>query len=29
MTLVQAPVFYGHAFSAWAEFKGPLDQEED
>lgn len=25
MSLVQAPVFYGHAFSAFAEFAGPVD----
>jgi aspartate-semialdehyde dehydrogenase len=27
ITLVQAPVFYGHAFSAWAGFKQAVDQE--
>jgi aspartate-semialdehyde dehydrogenase len=27
VTLVQAPVFYGHAFSAWAEFKSPVGEE--
>lgn len=27
MTLVQAPVFYGHAFSAWAEFKDRQTEE--
>ena len=27
LTLIQAPVFYGHAFSAWAEFKSPLTEE--
>lgn len=27
ITLVHAPVFYGHAFSAWAEFKHPVDEE--
>jgi aspartate-semialdehyde dehydrogenase len=25
--LVQAPVFYGHAFAAWAEFKDPASDE--
>lgn len=25
--LVQAPVFYGHAFTAWAEFKGSVNEE--
>jgi aspartate-semialdehyde dehydrogenase len=25
--LVQAPVFYGHAFSAWAEFKESVNEE--
>jgi aspartate-semialdehyde dehydrogenase len=27
VTLIQAPVFYGHAFAAWAEFKGPMNDE--
>ena len=27
VTLIQAPVFYGHAFTAWAEFKGPMNEE--
>jgi len=27
VTLIQAPVFYGHAFAAWAEFKGPMNEE--
>jgi aspartate-semialdehyde dehydrogenase len=27
VTLIQAPVFYGHAFAAWAEFKGPMIEE--
>jgi aspartate-semialdehyde dehydrogenase len=25
--LVQAPVFYGHAFAAWAEFNNPVSEE--
>jgi aspartate-semialdehyde dehydrogenase len=27
VTLIQAPVFYGHAFAAWAEFRGPMNEE--
>jgi aspartate-semialdehyde dehydrogenase len=27
ITLIQAPVFYGHAFSAWTEFKEPVNDE--
>jgi aspartate-semialdehyde dehydrogenase len=27
VTLIQAPVFYGHAFTAWAEFQGPMNEE--
>ena len=27
VTLVQAPVFYGHAFAAWVEFKNPVSDE--
>jgi len=27
MTLLQAPVFYGHAFAAWAEFDRPATEE--
>jgi len=27
VTLIQAPVFYGHAFTAWAEFKSPMNEE--
>ena len=27
VTLVQAPVFYGHAFAAWAEFNNPESEE--
>jgi aspartate-semialdehyde dehydrogenase len=27
VTLIQAPVFYGHAFAAWAEFEGPMNEE--
>jgi aspartate-semialdehyde dehydrogenase len=27
VTLVQAPVFYGHAFSIWAEFKNSVSEE--
>ena len=27
ITLVQAPVFYGHAFAAWAGFKQAVNQE--
>jgi aspartate-semialdehyde dehydrogenase len=27
MMLVQAPVFYGHAFAAWTEFKDPVTEE--
>ena len=27
MTIVQAPVFYGHAFAAWAEFKNAETEE--
>ena len=27
VTLAQAPVFYGHAFAAWAEFKGAVSGE--
>ena len=27
VTLVQAPVFYGHAFAAWAEFKNSVTEE--
>lgn len=27
VTIVQAPVFYGHTFAAWAEFKGAVDDE--
>jgi aspartate-semialdehyde dehydrogenase len=27
VTLVQAPVFYGHAFAAWAEFKNPVSDD--
>ncbi len=27
MALVQAPVFYGHTFMAWAEFKSPASEE--
>ncbi|PYU27719.1 MAG: hypothetical protein DMG32_05465 [Acidobacteria bacterium] len=27
VTLVQAPVFYGHAFAAWAEFKNLVSEE--
>jgi aspartate-semialdehyde dehydrogenase len=25
--LIQAPVFHGHAFAAWAEFKSPMNEE--
>ena len=24
--LIQAPVFHGHAFAAWAEFKSPMNE---
>jgi aspartate-semialdehyde dehydrogenase len=27
VTLVQAPVFYGHAFAAWAQFKDAVNEE--
>lgn len=26
VSLIQAPVFYGHAFTAWAEFKEPVEE---
>ena len=26
ISLIQAPVFYGHAFTAWAEFKEPVEE---